>query len=325
MPLLSGDRSYDAFAPGRLAAVQDALRGQRPRDFESVQPLKGAEKGTRRPVRDAMFETCANPGCGSGWLHLWHSRMAPVFEGGWNCSAACTAARVEAAVSRELDGRGQGAENHRHRVPLGLVMLEQGWITPGQLRQALDAQRLAGAGRLGHWLVRQQGVSEQLVTRALGVQWSCPVLPLEFHDAEALSVLLPRLFVDAFGALPLRVAAGKLLYLGFEDRLDPILALAVERMSGLRVESGLVQESLFAPAHSRMLNAKFPPVELIEANSEPAVAHALSRAIERLRPVDSRLVRVHDCLWLRMWLRPQRGPMPPREQVQDLICSIGTH
>ena len=60
-------------------------------------------------------------------------------------------------------------------------------------------------------------------------------------------MLLPRLFVDAFGALPLRVAAGKLLYLGFEDRLDPVLALAVERMSGLRVESGLVQESLFAP------------------------------------------------------------------------------
>jgi hypothetical protein len=76
---------------------------------------------------------------------------------------------------------------------------------------------------------------------------------------------VPRLFVDAFGALPLRVAAGRLLYLGFEDRLDPVVALAVERMSGLRVESGLVQESLFGPAHARMLSAKFPAVELIEA------------------------------------------------------------
>jgi len=58
-------------------------------------------------------------------------------------------------------------------------------------------------------------VSEQLVTRALGLQWSCPVLPLEYHDAQALTALMPRLFVEAFGALPLRVAAGKLLYLGF--------------------------------------------------------------------------------------------------------------
>jgi hypothetical protein len=123
------------------------------------------------------------------------------------------------------------------------------------------------------------------------------VLPLEFHDAEALAALLPRLFVDAFGALPLRVAAGRLLYLGFEDRLDPVVALAVERMSGLRVESGLVQESLFGPAHTRMLGARFSPVELIEAASEPAAVHALARSIERVRPVESRLVRVHECLW----------------------------
>ena len=79
---------------------------------------------------------------------------------------------------------------------------------------------------------------------------------MEFHDAEGLTALVPRLFVDAFGALPLRVAAGKILYLGFEDRLDPALALAVERMTGLRVESGLVRESLFGPAHARMLKAQ---------------------------------------------------------------------
>ena len=229
---------------------------------------------------------------------------------------------MAAAVRRELDGRGSSLENHRHRIPLGLVMLEQGWITSGQLRQALDAQKVAGAGRLGNWLVRQQGVNEQLVTRALGLQWSCPVLPMEFHDAEALTALVPRLFVDAFGALPLRVAAGKLLYLGFEDRLDPVLALAIERMTGLRVESGLVQGSLFRPAHTRMLGSKFPPVELIEASTEQAVAQVFSKSIERARPVESRLVRVHDCLWLRMWLRAQSGPLPETASVQDLICSI---
>jgi hypothetical protein len=276
-------------------------------------------------TRQGLFEVCANTCCGSGWLHLWRSRTAPVFEGGWNCSAACTAARVEAAVRRELDGRGSALENHRHRIPLGLVMLEQGWITTGQLRQALDAQKISGAGRLGHWLVRQQGVSEQLVTRALGLQWSCPVLPMEYHDAEALTAILPRLFVDAFGALPLRVAAGRLLYLGFEDRLDPVMALAIQRMTGLRVESGLVQGTLFRVAHARMLSARFPPVELIEASSEPALVHALAKSIEKARPVESRLVRAHDCLWLRMWQRPQSGPMPEAASLQDLICSIGSH
>ena len=325
MPILNANAVRE-----RLLAVRAQIANERPvlepvRDSALTNDrLNERERGAVKQ-RSGLFETCSNPGCGSGWLHLLRSRTAPVFEGGWNCSASCTSTRMQAAVRREMDGRGSSQENHRHRIPLGLVMLEQGWITSQQLRGALESQRAARAGRLGHWLVRQQGVSEQLVTRALGLQWSCPVMPMEFHDAEALTVLLPRLFVDAFGALPLRVAAGKLIYMGFEDRLDPVLALAIERMTGLRVESGLVQGSLFQLAHTRMLSAKFPSVELIEASSEFAIVHVLSKAVERARPVESRLVRVHDCLWLRMWLRPQSGPLPDPGQVQDLICSIGAH
>jgi len=302
-----GSQSGTADEPGRAAGL--------------LGPEAGS--GSRRSL--SPFETCANEACRSGWLHLWRGRTAPIFESGWNCSAACTAARVGAALRRELDGMAGRQESHRHRIPVGLVMLEQGWITPAQLRQGLAAQRSAGAGRLGHWLVRRQGVSEHLVTRALGLQWSCPVLPIEFPDAEALTVLAPRLFVDAFGALPLRVAAGRLVYLGFEDRLDPVLALAIERMTGLRVECGLVQSSLFRPAHARMLGSRFPQVELIEAATEAAMVNALSRSIERARPVQSKLVRAHDCLWLRMWRRRQNGALPETASVQDLICSIGLH
>ncbi len=310
---------------GRQASMEAVLHEQLAASSFGTMDVDNKRAGAHSGALGSIFETCANPSCSSGWLHLWRNRRVPVFEGGWNCSAACTTARVEAAVRRELDGREVAQQSHHHRVPLGLLMFEQGWITSGQLQQALGAQKAAGTGRLGEWLVRQQGVSEQMVTRALGLQWSCPMLPLEFHDAEALTGLLPRLFVDAFGALPLRVAAGKLLYLGFADRLDPVLALAVERMTGLRVENGLVQESLFGPAHARMLRAKFPPVELIEACSEPVAARVLAKSIERTRPVDSQLVRVHDCLWLRMWRRKQIGPIPEQDSIQDLICSIGAH
>ncbi|MDE3186056.1 MAG: hypothetical protein KGM96_00865 [Acidobacteriota bacterium] len=282
-----------------------------------------ARKGLGARFRPGMLEVCANPGCGSGWLHLWRSRSAPIFEGGWSCSAECTAARMLAAVSRELDGRVSAGEGHRHRIPLGLLMLRQGWITQDQLRMALKAQRAAGTGRLGYWLVRQRAVSEPTVTRALSLQWSCPVLSLEKHDAVGLAAVMPRLFVEAFGALPLRLAAGRLMYLGFEANLDPVLALAIERMTGLRVESGLVQESLFRPAHARMLEARFPSVELVEAVSGAAAAHALARAVERARPIASRLAGVHNCLWLRMWMRPQHGPLPESGSVLDLVCSIG--
>lgn len=268
------------------------------------------------PAR-GLLQACGNPACRSGWLHVWRSRSGPVFEGGWSCSAECTAERVALAVRREMDARGVGTRAHRHRIPLGLLMLQQGWITAEQLREALRLQRERGCGRLGFWLTSQCGVDERMVTRALGLQWSSPVLPLESHDPEALAPLVPRLFVDAFGVLPLRVAAGRLLYVGFEDRLDPVLCLALERMTGMRVEGGLVRESLFRPAHERMLRASFPPVQLIEAVSEPVLVRTLARAVERARPAESRLARVHDCLWLRMWKKA-----PGSKDVEDILCTV---
>ena len=97
-------------------------------------------------ISRGVFRTCSNPRCASGWIHIWRSRSTPVFEGGWCCSEACTAAQMEAAVSRELDAWGGAQESHRHRIPLGLAMLELGWITNAELRAALAAQRTAGAG-----------------------------------------------------------------------------------------------------------------------------------------------------------------------------------
>jgi hypothetical protein len=315
MPLLKRSRTQGERTAGAEDGLQAALgtSGQ----TRPVQPLLQAGKG--------ILRTCSNPHCASGWLHLWRSREAPVFESGWCCSAACTRARVEAAVRREMDARGAVRETHRHRIPLGLAMLEQGWISQQDLRAALSAQRSAGCGKLGEWLVRQSSASEELVTRTLGLQWGCPVLSVEYHNPEDLTSLVPRLFIDAFGALPLRVAAGKILYLGFEDRADPAVALAVERMTGLRVEAGLVQGSLFRPAHMRALEARFPPVELIEAATEQAMAMAFARAIEEWQPVEARLVRVHDCFWLRLWRRSQIGPLPVSGTIRDLIASTAGH
>lgn len=288
-------------------------------DCASGQGLAG------RRASSAWFETCGNPQCRSGVLHLFRSRNTPVFEGRWTCSPECTKARVETAIRAEMAGHGTPPDLHRHRVPLGLVMLEQGWITAAELRRAVEAQRTAGDGRLGRWLVRQQSASEQMVTRGLAIQWNCPVFSLDFHDTELLAPLVPRLFLEAFGALPVRVGAGKILYMGFEQRLDPALALSVERITGLRVECGLIEDSHFRAAHARMLAAAFPPAELIGTQSEISAVKVISRAIEKIRPAHSRLVRVHDSLWLRLWCKPQRSPIPEPDQVRDLICTIGSH
>lgn len=304
---------------GRNAAVESGFPVARGAAWPSPAEIWPAPSPGKQ--KTGLLPACANPCCSSGWLHLLRSRETPVFEGGWCCSPECTLERVKAALRREMDARGALRETHRHRIPLGLAMLEQGWITQQELRAALAAQRAAGRGRLGEWLIRQKSASEEMVTRALGLQWGCPVLRMESHSPENLTVLLPRFFVDAFGALPLRVAAGKILYLGFEDRVDPALALAVERVTGLRVEVGLVEGSQFRPAHGRALEAPYPSAELIEAATEEALASALARAIEEWRAVEARLVRIHDCFWLRIWRRRQAGPLPEPASVRDLIAS----
>jgi hypothetical protein len=273
--------------------------------------------------RPALIGQCANLDCRSGWMHLFRKRSTPIFEGGWTCSPECTEACLQRALRRELDGRAPVFEMHRHRIPLGLLMLEQGWITREQLRKALESQRAAGSGRLGEWLMQQRATDEATVTRALALQWSCPVLEFGTHGTTAPSSIVPRLFLDAFGALPMRIAAGKLLYLGFERCLDPVLAFAIGRMSGLRVESGIVCSSLFRPALGRLIGETFPAVQLAEAASERAAAHLLARSIERIQPVSSRMVLVHGFIWLRMWLSRETDAVSRTASVCDVICSIG--
>jgi MshEN domain len=319
MPFLS------RMAAGEAQGVKDQREDRRLLTSPNVdaEPNWPGRKAPNR--RKGVFAACANPECRSGWLQVWRRRETPSFEGGWCCCEECMAVRVGTALAREMDGRGNPQENHRHRIPLGLAMLEQGWITQEGLRAALAAQRASRTGKLGWWLVRQRSASEARVTRALGLQWGCPVLDIQAHTPEGLAALMPRLFVDAFGALPLRVATGKILYLGFTDRLDPALALALERVTGLRVECGLVEESRFRAAHSRMLEARFGAVELLETATRTALAAALTKVVERTRPVEARLVRVHDCFWLRMWLRPQNGPVPNADTIRDVIGSAGPH
>lgn len=268
-----------------------------------------------------LFTECANLECKSGLLHLLRSRSVPVFEKGWNCSEECTEARVIKAVQRELRVEFDPPSEYPFRIPLGTLMLQKKWVTAEQLEKALENQRAEGAGKIGHYLV-EEGVTEHHVARALGMQRDCPVLTVHEHDLESMTALVPRVFIETFGALPVRLAGRKILYLGYEDKLDPILAECLGRMLELRVENGIVPDSVFQPTRERVLARPFPSAEVVEAATGAAVVDALTNAIERVKPFESRLVRVRDFLWLRMWLKQQTGHVPDIADVQDVICRI---
>ncbi|WP_188757729.1 hypothetical protein [Edaphobacter acidisoli] len=277
---------------------------------------------------DGARRVCGNSECAGGWTAPWRSRRRPIFEGQWGCCGRCVLAMVRAAVQREsVDGTADDVP-HRHRVPLGLVMLAQGWITQSQLRTALDAQRAHGTGRIGDWLVAECGVGAERVTRGLSVQWNCPVLTTEGFSPEAMALVMPRIFVEEFGLLPLRVAGSRILYLGFQDRRDSSVALALEQMTELRVESGLLGETQFASVREKLLGCEGVPVKSGNVEDLDSLSARITAALEQKQPVASRLLRVRGYFWLRMWLEAsalgRSGNLPASgEDLMDYVFSIG--
>ncbi len=278
----------------------------------------------------SLLATCMNPNCGTNWLRLWRHRQQPRFEGHWACSPECMQELIDRAVQREMgDDMRLTPEPHKHRIPLGLVLLSQGWITREQLRTALQAQRAVGKGRIGTWLMEQCGLPEERVTRALSMQWGCPMFSLAGHQPSTVAVLAPRLLLDSYGILPLRVSAGRIAYLAFEDRVDAVAAHAIGRMNGLRTETGLVAGSQYLRSHERMMGAAFPKLQVVDVADTRALTGILTDTIERLRPYQARLVRLHKYFWLRVWRTPMTAAVPgaqtallPRlHQVEDLLVS----
>jgi hypothetical protein len=285
----------------------------------------------RSATRQEEDGRCGNPKCSHGWMKAWKDRRRPMFEGKWGCGPRCFQTMVEAAVRRELGegGAGEDAGQHRHRVPLGLVLLTQGWITHPQLQHALEVQRRAGRGQIGRWLIDECGLEEERVTRALSMQWSCPVLSMDGFEPSAMALAAPRVLVERLGLLPLRMAAERILYLAFEDRMDASAAFAMERMSGLKVESGLVDGTQLKSARERLLGSTFVDATLEQVPDAEAMTMKMAAALCELRPRASRLVRVHQFCWMRMWLergamRSWDGGVPTsKEDVVDRIYTIG--
>src|SRR5260370_40482273 len=94
------------------------------------------------------------------------------------------------------------------------------------------------------------------------MQWGCPMLTTEGFSPEAMALVVPKVFVEKIGLLPLRVAGSRILYLGFADQLNASAAFAMEQMTELKVESGVVDGASFEAARSRLLACDGVEIEL---------------------------------------------------------------
>jgi Secretory protein of YscJ/FliF family/Type II secretion system (T2SS), protein E, N-terminal domain len=199
------------------------------------------------------------------------------------------------------------------------------------------SQELAAAGIPYETTVDGAGVQvpaemldkARMEVAAKGMQWGCPVLTTEGFSPEAMALVMPRVFAERFGLLPLRVAGSRILYLGFTDRLDASAAFAIEQMTELKVESGVVEGAQFEAARSRLLACDGVETKLEDLEEKGALAARITAILEQKQPIASRLVRLHQYYWLRMWLESgafgKAGSLPATsEDVKDHVFAVGT-
>jgi hypothetical protein len=99
-------------------------------------------------------------------------------------------------------------------------------------------------------------------------------------------------------------------------------------MTGLTVESGILNEVQFRAARSRLLQCDPVETKLEAVSDADALAGRITAILEQKQPIASRLVRLHHDYWLRLWL--EHGAMGKLgkfsvngEDMCDYVFSIG--
>lgn len=258
-------------------------------------------------------ETCANPECRTGWLRLFRSRAIPRFEEKWVCSATCMERVIADAVRGQIESWQPTPAERALRMPLGLILLSRGWISHRELQEALVAQRRAHEGRIGEWLHHLHGISEETIAKGLAIQWNCAVLPSGMPGLEPAPALLPAVLRRRYDLTLLRQGPDAALYLAGRYRPEHAAARAVQHMLREPVHAAFIEDGMWRLAEMDAGDAE------LEIPGRDGVAAYISELIERARPSDGRLVRVHDHLWLRLWMgRRGRRPM----QVRDVVLPL---
>lgn len=255
---------------------------------------------------------CGSRECETGWLQLFRSRSLPRFEGKWACSTGCMERIVADAVRSQMDSWEPDAAARPLRMPLGLIFLSRGWITHRELREALEAQRSAGAGRIGEWLGRLHGISEATIAKAMGIQWNCAVLRSVTPGTVFATSLIPAFVCCRYGLALLRQRQDEVFYLAGKYCADHAASRAVEHMLGAPVQAVFLEDSAWSSVASDAADS-------VETDSgRDGIVTCIAELVERSRPANARLVRIHDHLWLRMWLRRRDRTT----QIEDVVFPL---
>jgi MSHA biogenesis protein MshE len=128
------------------------------------------------------------------------------------------------------------------KVRLGQILVQQKWLSEGQLQFALDEQKRSGR-KLGRICIENGFVSEEQVSVALAKQLGIPYIALKFHHVNPEIVrLLPETQARRFRALALEERGGALL-IGMADPTDLFAYDEISRSVKRRIELAMVNEA----------------------------------------------------------------------------------
>jgi hypothetical protein len=257
----------------------------------------------REPKLDQTY-VCDNRGCKNIWpLHL---RRRRIFEGQWACCTLCLEQIVHNQIRRAVRC-GEHADVNITKVsttvPLGLLMLAQGWITHSQMRQALQAQKTHGEGRFGDWLIRECGILPQRVALGLSIQWKCDLVVADEFLPQSTASLLPKFLTELYGWIPLRVTSSNSLQIASTSMTDSRIFQAIGRMTGLNIQPAILANDAY-PLMLAKLNAFYAKdLTVYDTACLPSLPCRIAQIIEREQPYESRLVLIDQHFWLRSWHR----------------------
>jgi len=187
---------------------------------------------------------CMGPSCGDRRLRsLLPARIQ--LQQGWCCSPECFQEAFQTLAVEHLRTASVPVPPHRHRVPLGLLLLSRGLINQAQLRQALELQSSYGTGRVGDWLVRNGALSEEDVAAGVALQWSRPIFRLpESSGWHQCRGWVPLTILETLRMLPLHFALSRRrLYMGFTQSIDFHACAALAMIFECKLEACIVTDS----------------------------------------------------------------------------------
>jgi hypothetical protein len=254
-----------------------------------------------------LAPTCASPHCAHRGK-LWPTRLSKssgiYLDARWFCEPACLQSLLEYRVANLLSTF-RAPKIKSHRLPLGLLLVEQAAITNSQLRDALRLQRESPSSRIGDFFLRTGAITEHQLTSALAQQWGCPVFPLDRQHAHlSWTFALPLAILESARAVPAHGSADtRTLHLAFADRLDHTLLYAIEQLLDCRTVACMAPQSAVSQILAQLRAAERPEISFDTVRDPRDITSIICSYAHELRAARIAVARVTAHIWVRFYRR----------------------